>query len=115
MPTQKTIGNICIILATFFHFVFFFGLYGPNGMIYRWSYIIPWIITLLLFGMLSITNWKSNVEGKAILFIYGLYVILALIGVVRAALKTRGWISLAELFMDSYNGLALLPIFFYYR
>ena len=113
MPTQKTIGNICIILATFFHFVFFFGLYGPNGMIYRWSYIIPWIITLLLFGMLSITNWKSNVEGKAILFIYGLYVILALIGVVRAALKTRGWISLAELFMDSYNGLALLPIFFF--
>lgn len=113
MPTQRTIGNFCIILAAIFHFVYFFGLYGPNASIYRWSYIISWGITFLLFGMLIGTSWKVNLKGYLPVFLYSLYMLLAFIGIIRAALETRGWTALTELFMDSYNGLSLLPAFFF--
>ncbi len=113
MPTQRTIGNFCIILAAIFHFVYFFGLYGPNASIYRWSYIISWGIILLLFGMLIGTGWKVNLKGHLPVFLYSLFMLLAFIGIIRAALETRGWTTLIELFMDSYNGLSLLPAFFF--
>ncbi len=39
MLNNKTLVAICLVLATGFHFIFYFGWYGPSKSIFIWNYI----------------------------------------------------------------------------
>lgn len=113
MLNNKTLVAICLVLATGFHFIFYFGWYGPSKSIFIWNNIFAWgsVSILLFFYILS--NWKSDVTGNGITKIFGLLIIILFISLIRSLVKIHSFSELVKLLFDPYTGLSLFPILFF--
>jgi len=113
MLNNKTLVAICLVLASGFHFIFYFGWYGPSKSIFIWNFIIAWGAVFLLLFFYALTNWKSGIKGKGVTAIFGVLILLLFIALIRSLLKVNDLSSLVRLLFDSYTGLSLFPILFF--
>lgn len=113
MLNNKTLVAICLVLAAGFHFIFYFGWYGPSKSIFIWNYIFAWGAVLLLLFLYALTNWKSNVKGNGPKIIFGFLILILFISLIRSLLKVHGLSALVKLLFDTYTGLSLFPVLFF--
>ncbi len=113
MLNNKTLVAICLVLATGFHFIFYFGWYGPSKSIFIWNNIFAWGAVSILLFLYFLTNWKSGVIGNGITKLFGLLILILFISLIRSLLKIHGISELVRLLFDTYTGLSLFPIFFF--
>lgn len=113
MLNNKTLVAISLVLATGFHFIFYFGWYGPSNNVSLGTYIIAWGAVLLLLYLYALTNWKTTIKGSGTTIIFGFLVLILFIALIRSILKVHDLRALVKLLFDTYTGLSLFPILFF--
>ena len=113
MLTEKSLVKVCLILAVFFHFVLFFGYYGPLHRIFLWSCLLAWGSAFLLVFMYFAANWQSNVKGSIVIVLYKLFLFIVVVALFRSILHVHGVKGFFWLIFDLYNGLSLVPALFF--
>ena len=113
MLSEKSLVKTCLILAVFYHFVFFFGYYGPFHTIFRWSCLLAWGSVFLLIFLYFAANWQSNVKGGFVKVLYKIFLLIVALALIRSILHVHGVKGFFWLIFDSYNGLSLFPALFF--
>lgn len=113
MLNNRTLVAICLILATGFHFIFYFGFYGPSKSIYIWNNLFAWGAVLLLLFLYTLSNWKSTIKGNGVKIIFGFLILILFFSLIRSLFKVHGISELVKLLFDTYTGLSLFPILFF--
>lgn len=115
MISKKTLVIICLILAMIFHFIFYFGLYGPsfNKSILNYNSLLALASSLILIFLYIGSNWRSDLKGNFIIKIFDLMMLWIFICYFRSMLNINGIIELKELLFSPYIGLSLFPTLFF--
>ncbi|HPR73357.1 MAG TPA: hypothetical protein PLX41_06805 [Bacteroidales bacterium] len=110
---QLILGSLS--LALLFHFVFYFNEYGPglgilkNTVIYLFAF---GSIALILFVYLA-TQWRCDLKGKSVLWLFELLFIWIIICFVRSLLEIRSLEELKRYFLSNYMAISLFPVLFF--
>lgn len=113
MLTEKFLIKVSLVLAVLFHFIFFFGLYGPFNRIFIWNFLLAWSSVLILSFIYFVTNWKSNVKDYVTILFYKSFLIIILISLLRAIYHVNGINGFFWLLFDSYTGLSFASVLFF--
>jgi len=110
---QLILGSL--VLALLFHFVFYFNEYGPglgilkNTVIYLFAF---GSIALMLFVYLA-TNWRYDLKGKSVLWLFELLFVWIIISFVRSLLDIGSSEELKRYLLSNYMAISLFPVLFF--
>lgn len=113
MLTEKFLIKVSLVLAVLFHFVFFFGFYGPFHKIFIWNFLLAWSSVMILSFLYFVTNWKSNLKNYAAILLYKTFLIIILISLLRSIYHVNGLNGFFWLLFDSYTGLSFASVLFF--
>lgn len=116
MITKKTLIIICLILAAFYHFIFYFEVNGPviNRLIFNLNSLLPLVSVLILIFVYIGTNWRADLKGDFMLRIFDLMILWIFICFCRGMLNIHERIEWKEFLTNPYLGLSLFPTFFFF-
>jgi hypothetical protein len=115
MITKKTIVYICLSCAVIFHFIFFFGTYGPKipARISNWNSLLALTSIGFLILLYLGSKWRSQTKHTNIVRLYDLLIVWIFVCYIRSMLTHTGGIEMQELLFNPYIGLALFPTLFF--
>lgn len=115
MFSKKQLIHLSLVLALLFHFVFYFNEYGPglgflkNTIIFSFAF---GSIALIVFVYIA-TNWRVDLKGKAVLWIFELLIAWMIICFVRSLLDIWTSDELKRFLLSNYMAISLFPVFFF--
>lgn len=113
MFSKKTMVIISLIFAIIYHFIFYFGSYGPYRIESYFISLLALASVLLIIFVYIGTNWRSDLKNNSIILIFDLLMLWIFISYFRSLLNISGTTELKAFLLGSYTGLSLFPPLFF--
>lgn len=115
MFSKKQLSIISFVFAIFFHFIFYFGLYGPSGGggHNKFIYLLAILSALIMIFLYFATNWRYDLKGISSAYLYDLLVIWIFICFTRSLLEMNGINDMIPFLFYNYLGISLFPVLFF--
>jgi hypothetical protein len=114
MFSKKELVFFSLILAAFFHFLFYLHAYGQSMSILEGPLIYLLAIasaSLMIFVYLT-TKWRLALSGISVRWFYDMLVIWILICFFRSFIEMRSIDEVIPFIFGNYMGLSMFPVFF---
>ena len=115
MFSKKELVFFSLILAAFFHFLFYLHAYGPSMSILEGPLIYLLAIasaSLMIFVYLT-TKWRLALSGISVRWFYDMLVIWILICFFRSFIEMRSIDEVIPFIFGNYMGLSMFPVLFF--
>lgn len=114
MLSKKQLSIISFIFAILFHFIFYFGGYGPSaGSPSIYIYLLAILSALIMLFLYFATYWRRDLKGSSSAFLYDLLVIWIFICFIRSIMEMNEIEDLKPFLFYNYLGISLFPVLFF--
>ena len=115
MISKKALVFSCLVLAIIYHFILYFGSYGPSisDSILNANSVLALASAVVLIFVYIATNWRADLRGSVILPLFDLLILWIFICYFRSMMDIHGRNDLKQLLLSPYMGLSLFPIIFF--
>lgn len=115
MFSKRQLILISYVLAVIFHFIFYFGGYGPSfansqsKLIYLPALLSSFIMVFLYF----FTYWRRDLDSTSSSILYDILIIWIFICFIRSVLEMTSLNELVPFLFYNYLGISLFPVLFF--
>lgn len=115
MFSKRQLILISYVLAVIFHFIFYFGGYGPSfansqsKLIYLPALLSSFIMVFLYFS----TYWRRDLDSTSSSILYDILIIWIFICFIRSVLEMTSLNELVPFLFYNYLGISLFPVLFF--
>ncbi len=115
MLSKNQLIIISVVLAIFFHFIFYFRLYGPINPLAFGSliFILALLSASIMIFIYLATYWRNDIKNSFALRVFDLLVLWIFICFARSLLEMRQVSDMIPFLFYNYNGISLFPVLFF--